>query len=606
MCGISGVAGYHAVAADLFRCVRNLEYRGYDSCGVAVIWNGRIEVRKNVGSVDEVNEKEGLTRLGGDVGIAHTRWATHGKVNRENTHPHTCCEGHIALVHNGIIANHRALRDRLLGCGHRFRSETDTEVVAHLIEENAKAGPNLEEAFRRALRELEGTFALALIALQERDRILCAKKESPLVLGLGDACNFIGSDFNAFIEFTKHAVVLDDGEMAVVTRDGFTVKDFVTGRIVRKSVMEIQWDAEMSKRGGYPHYMLKEVYEQPRTVACALSLKRSTLVELARAIEASPRTYLIGAGTTYYVSLTGQYLFTRLARRFVPAVSSDEFRELAHVDPDTLVLACSQSGETYDTLSALRFAKERGARTAAVVNVMGSSIARLADHVILQGAGPEVCVLSTKAALSQMLILLLAALELGCLAGHLSEGEREALRGEVARLSDLIQKILNERSGFIHAIAHRRLNYNNWLYLGRGVYYAIAMEAALKMKEVTYLHAEGMPAGFLKHGTISLIDDRMASMLFIPPPEAGDLHTLSLSSAEEVKARGGCVLGVHTEGDREAEDICDESIVLPQGPLLVMPFLHLIAGQLFAYFTATGLKRNIDRPRSLAKSVTVA
>ncbi len=606
MCGISGVVGHRPVATDLFQSIRNLEYRGYDSCGVALINGGKLEVRKNVGSVDEVNALEGLTQVGGEIGIAHTRWATHGKVNRENTHPHICCKGNVAVVHNGIIANYRALRERLQEQGHRFDSETDTEVVAHLIEENIDAGLNLEDAFRRAVRELEGTFALGVIAMQERDRILCAKKESPLILGIGESCNFVGSDFNAFIEFTKHAVILDDGEMAVLTRDGFTVKDFLTGRTIRKSVMEIQWDAEMSKRGGYPHYMLKEIYEQPRTVGHTLTLDRSELRELARSIEQSKRTYLIGTGTTYYVSLTAQYLFSHLADRFLPAICSDEFRGLAQVDAGTLVLSSSQSGETYDTLSALRYAKEGGASTAAIVNVMGSSIARMVDRVILQGAGPEICVLSTKAAISQMIILLLVALELGCMTGHLSEEEGEVLRGEVERLPDLIETILNERSGFIHTIAHQRMDRENWLYLGRGIYYAVAMEAALKMKEVTYIHAEGMPAGFLKHGTISLIDERMASLIFIPPPDLGELYTLSLSSAEEIKARGGYVLGVHSEGDKEADAVCDESIVLPPAPLLVTPFLHLIAGQLFAYFTATGLKRNIDRPRALAKSVTVA
>ncbi len=606
MCGISGVVGRKPVAADLFQCVRNLEYRGYDSCGVALINNGGIEVRKNVGTVDEVNALERLTEIDGEIGIAHTRWATHGKVSRENTHPHTSASGNIAVVHNGIIANYRALREQLQGKGHAFHSETDTEVIPHLIEDIMGGGLNLEDAFRRAVRELEGSFAVAVLAVSERDRILCAKKESPLVLGIGDSCNFVGSDFNTFIDFTKHAIVLDDGEMAVVTRDGFTVKDFLTGRTIRKSVMEIQWDAEMSKRGGYPHYMLKEIYEQPRTVKNALDLDRKELRRLAQAIDSKKRTYLIGTGTTYYVSLSGQYLFSRYADRFLPAVSSDEFRGLAQSDADTFILAASQSGETYDTLSALRYAKERNAASAAIVNVMGSSIARMVDQVILQDAGPEICVLSTKAAISQILILCLTALELGELTGHLSSVEVNALREEIGCLPDLMEAILNERSGFIHGIAHRRMNRKNWLYLGRGIYYAIAMESALKMKEVTYLHAEGMPAGFLKHGTISLIDDQMASMLFVPPPRAGELYSLSLSSAEEIKARGGYVLGVHTEGDKEAEEICDESIALPSGPDVVNPFLHLLAGQLFAYFTATGLKRNIDRPRSLAKSVTVA
>jgi glucosamine--fructose-6-phosphate aminotransferase (isomerizing) len=606
MCGISGVVGRQPIAASLFQAIRNLEYRGYDSCGVAVINDGKLEVRKNVGSVEEVNVLERLTEVGGEIGIAHTRWATHGKVNRENTHPHTCCNGNLAVVHNGIIANYRALREQLQAKGHSFLSETDTEVIAHLIEDHMNGGLNLEDAFRRAARDLEGTFALAVITLQERDRILCAKKESPLILGIGDSCNFIGSDFNAFIEFTKHAVILDDGEMAIVTGDGFTVKDFLTGRSIRKNVMEIQWDAEMSKRGGYPHYMLKEIYEQPRTVEHALTLDRAELRMLAQAIDKARQTYLIGTGTTYYVSLLGQYLFSHLADRFLPAVCSDEFRELAHVDGETLVVASSQSGETYDTLSALRHAQEKGAATAGIVNVMGSSISRMVDQVIIQGAGPEICVLSTKAAISQMIILLLIALEQGGLNGNLSQGEVEMLRKEVEQLPRLIEKILNERSGFVHSIAHGRLDRQNWLYLGRGIYYAVAMEAALKMKEVTYIHAEGMPAGFLKHGTISLIDERMASLVFIPPPDAGDLYTLSLSSAEEIKTRGGYVLGVYTEGDKESDAICDEGILLPAAPRLVTPFLHLIAGQLFAYFTATGLKRNVDRPRSLAKSVTVA
>jgi glucosamine--fructose-6-phosphate aminotransferase (isomerizing) len=299
-------------------------------------------------------------------------------------------------------------------------------------------------------------------------------------------------------------------------------------------------------------------------------------------------------------------MFSQFADRFLPAVSSDEFRWLSQSDDDTFVLASSQSGETYDTLSALRYAKERDATTGAIVNVMGSSIARMVDQVIIQGAGPEICVLSTKAAISQILLLCLTSLELGELTGELATGEVEVLREEIGQLPNLIEGILNERSGFIHGIAHRRMNFRNWLYLGRGLYYAIAMESALKMKEVTYLHAEGMPAGFLKHGTISLIDEHMATMIFIPPPGSGELYSLTLSSAEEIKARGGYILGVHSEGDEEAEEICDESIGIPSGPGVVIPFLHLLAGQLFAYFTATGLKRNIDRPRSLAKSVTVA
>jgi glucosamine--fructose-6-phosphate aminotransferase (isomerizing) len=573
---------------------------------MALLNGSKVEVRKNIGTVEEVDALESLSQLSGTVGIAHTRWATHGKVTKENAHPHVSCTGDIAIVHNGIIGNYRALRERLSADGHKFCSTTDSEVVAHLIEEYLREGYEAEEAFRAALRKLEGTFALVAIVLPERDRILCAKRGSPLILGMGDNRNFIGSDFNAFVEFTKNAAILEDGEMAVVTRDGFTVKEFTAGRTVGKNIVEIPWNAEMSRRSGYPHFMLKEIYEQPPTVARALDLERIDLRKLACSIVQAKRSYLIGTGTTYYVSLTGQYLFSRLAGRFIPAVSSDEFKGLAEVDGRTLLLACSQSGETYDTLNALCYGKARGAVTAGIVNVMGSSIARFVDQLIIQGAGPEICVLSTKAAMSQMIILLLIAVEVGCLSGRLSEGDRKALLDDVSRLPGLIEGLLNERSGFIQAIAHRRMDRTNWLYLGRDIYYAIAMEAALKMKEVTYLHAEGMPAGFLKHGTISLIDERMASLVFIPPPETGETYTLTLGSVEEIKARGGYVLGVHTEGDREAQAICDETIALPAAPPLVTPFLHLVVGQLFAYFTATGLKRNVDRPRSLAKSVTVA
>lgn len=606
MCGISGIVSYRDIASDLFQSIRSLEYRGYDSCGVAVLNSKGMMMRKNTGTVEEVNDKEALTQVKGHVGIAHTRWATHGKVSKANAHPHYCCRSETAVVHNGIISNLRPLRERLLAAGHHFRSDTDSEVVPHLIEEYLQAGLSLEKAFRKTLGELDGTFALALVSLSAPDRILCAKRESPLILGIGDSCHFVASDFNGFIEFTKHAVVLDDGEMAIVTKDDFEVKNFHTARSKRKEVTEIHWEAETSKRGGYPHYMLKEIYEQPLMVAQALKLDEEALGKLARQIESCRRTYLVGTGTTYYVNLVAQYLFTQLSNRYLPAISSDEFKPLAEVDKKTLVIAVSQSGETYDTLSALRCARESGAKTAAVLNVQGSSMARLVDQAILQGAGPEICVLSTKAALSQMIIFLLVAVELGRITGHLSQADRKRIRKEVEGLPALIQEVLNERSGFIRAVAHRHLKAGNWLYLGRGIHYAVALEAALKMKEVTYLHAEGMSAGFLKHGTISLIDDGMTSFFLIPSPEEGEVHALTLGNIEEVRAREGFVIGIYFDGDEEARALCDEGIALPPGSPLITPFLHLVASQLFAYFAATGLKRDIDRPRALAKSVTVA
>ncbi|MBI3126666.1 MAG: glutamine--fructose-6-phosphate transaminase (isomerizing) [Candidatus Tectomicrobia bacterium] len=606
MCGIAGVAGSSNIAQRLFRGIAALEYRGYDSCGMAVQRNGSLDIRKNIGTVEAVNLHERLSDMKGLVGIAHTRWATHGGVTRENAHPHSDNDGRIAVVHNGIISNYRDLRERLAKAGAIFRSETDTEVIAHLIAHHLRQGGEFERAFVAALRELEGTFALAVISVVAPGTIFCCKRESPLIIGLGDDANYVGSDFNAFIEYTRQAVILDDGEYAVVTRQAYGVKNLQTGEPVSKEVTEIEWDVEMARRGGYPHYMLKEIYDQPATVQAALRVPRAELAQVARVIHGSHHGFLCGVGTTYYMACMGQYFFSRYGGRYLPAVSTDEFPHLAEVDADDSVLAISQSGETYDTLSAIRHAKSRGAKTAAIVNVMGSSLVRAVDIPILQGSGPEICVISTKAAMSQAVLLLLCALELGALNGRHREEDVVRLRGEVSALSDRISETLNERAGFLHAAAHRHQRMKNWLYLGRSIYYPAALECALKMKEVTYLHAEGMSAGFLKHGTISLIDENMYTIVLMPAPEEKELHALTRSSAEEVRARGGFVLGFRFEGDEASKGLFSEEIVLPRVSSLLAPFLHLVAGQLLAYFLAVALKRDVDRPRSLAKSVTVA
>ncbi|MBI3025574.1 MAG: glutamine--fructose-6-phosphate transaminase (isomerizing) [Candidatus Tectomicrobia bacterium] len=607
MCGIAGVAGSTNVAQRLFRGIAALEYRGYDSCGMAVQRNGSIDIRKNIGTVESVNLHERLTDMKGLVGIAHTRWATHGGVTRENAHPHSDNSGRIAVVHNGIISNYRDLRERLGRAGAAFRSETDTEVIAHLIAHRlAQGAGEFEEAFVAALRELEGTFALAVISVDAPGVIFCCKRESPLIIGLGDDANYVGSDFNAFIEYTRQAVILEDGEYAVVTRQGYAVKNLRTEESVPKEVTEIEWDVEMARRGGYPHYMLKEIYDQPATVQAVLRIPRSDLAGVARMILGSRHAFLGGVGTTYYVAAMGQYFFGQFGGRYLPAVSTDEFPHLADVGPEDCLVAISQSGETYDTLTAVRHAKSRGAKTAAIVNVMGSSLVRAVDLPILQGSGPEICVISTKAAMSQAVLLLLASLELGKLNGRLEEAEILRLRDEVDSLSDRISETLNERSGFLHTAARQHQQMKNWLYLGRGVYYPAALECALKMKEVTYLHAEGMSAGFLKHGTISLIDENMYTIVLMPSPGEKELHSLTRSSAEEVRARGGFVLGFRFEGDDASKGLFSEEIVLPRVSSLLAPFLHLVAGQLLAYFLAVALKRDVDRPRALAKSVTVA
>ncbi|HCG74178.1 MAG TPA: glutamine--fructose-6-phosphate transaminase (isomerizing), partial [Nitrospina sp.] len=413
MCGISGVVGLKDVSQLLFEGIRNLEYRGYDSCGVALMNKTRLIIKKDIGGVEEFYRKHDVLRHKSNIGIAHTRWATHGKVTQENTHPFTSRDGNFAVVHNGIISNYRPLRDQLKKEGYKFSSDTDTEVIAHLLEKFFKKSRNPEKALVKTLNLIEGTFALAFICSYLPGNIFCAKRESPLMLGIGDEIKFVGSDFNAFIDITKNAVILDDGEYAILSRDSYVVKSILNEEEITKPITKIEWDSETSKKGGYPHYMLKEIYEQPQTISNALDLEPSGLDDVVEMFEKAESSYFLGVGTTFYVAKYAQYIFSELAQKFIAPISSDEFLSLANVNKKTLVFAMSQSGETFDTLSALKFSQSKGAKTAAVVNVMGSSIARMVDKVILQGSGPEICVISTKAALSQMVVLTLLAMKLG-------------------------------------------------------------------------------------------------------------------------------------------------------------------------------------------------
>jgi glucosamine--fructose-6-phosphate aminotransferase (isomerizing) len=606
MCGISGAVGLKNISELLFEGIRNLEYRGYDSCGVALINKSRLLIKKDIGGVEEFYRKHNVLQHKSKIGIAHTRWATHGKVTKENTHPFTSRDGNFAVVHNGIISNYRPLKAQLQKEGFKFTSETDTEVLAHLLEKFYKRSRNVEKAFLKMLNLIEGTYAIALISTYHPEQIFCAKKESPLMLGIGDEIKFVGSDFNAFIDHTKNAVILDDGEYAILSRDTYVVKDLLSKEEVTKPITKIEWDSETSKKGGYPHYMLKEIYEQPQTITNALDLEESGLDEIVDLFANSKSSYLLGVGTTFYVAKYAKYVFSKLAKEFFPSISSDEFMALAIVNKQSLFFCASQSGETFDTLSALKHAKSKGARTAAVVNVMGSSIARLVDKVVLQGSGPEICVISTKAALSQMVILTVLAMKLALKKKVITRKTYNQHMLSLRALPEIIQGILNERSGFIHRLAHKYSGTRNWLYLGRGVYYPIALESALKMKEVAYVHAEGMPGGFLKHGTLAMIDDDVSSIVFVPPPEDKVLYEATMHSIEEIRARSGFVLGIHFSEQGKNSDLFSEELILPKVPPLTAPLIQLVIGQLFAYFTATSLKRNIDKPRSLAKSVTVA
>ena len=603
MCGISGIVDSKPIGTRLFTSIRNLEYRGYDSCGLATLHEGKIGVRKNTGGVDEVNATEQLDQLSGIIGIAHTRWATHGGVTQENAHPHLSMQNEFAIAHNGIISNYQRLRERLIQDGFEFRSLTDSEVISNLLENAFAQLQDVEQAFQSTLDELEGTFGLVMISSHDPERIYAAKRESPLMVGLGEGANYIGSDINAFLEYTRRAWVLEDGEYAVLDREQVIIRKFPSGKVVQKQVLQIEWDLETTKKGGHSHYMIKEIFDEPQTIRQVLKVPEEQIQQLAETLSTATQAYLIGVGTTYYVAQLGQYFFSTLASRFFPVVSSDEFHAVGQIEPGNAVLAVSQSGETYDTKQALVLAKQGGAKTAGVVNVMGSSISMMVDQVIMQGSGPEICVVSTKAALAQALILLKTAMYAG--RQGISEKRWEALNQSLSKFPDLVQQLLNEKSGFVRNLANATNHVDHWLYLGCGAYYPVAMESALKMKEVTYCHAEGMPAGFLKHGTLSMVEPRVHSLLFVPPPADTALYERTIIAMEEIRTRGGTVVGFYFEGDESAQRLLDHSIQLPLTDAMLAPVLQMIVAQLFAYYVALDLNRNIDKPRNLAKSVTV-
>jgi len=605
MCGISAIASHKPVAELLLKSLRNLEYRGYDSCGMALLDQGRLSLRKNIGSVDVVNASERFEEMKGHLGIAHTRWATHGGVTAANSHPHFSNDQQFVIVHNGIFSNYQAIQRELKDKGYHFVSQTDTEVFANLLQEEYRCCGEVEKAFCQALARMEGSFAIAMITAHQPDTVFAVKKDSPLVIGVNDGVNYISSDMNAFIAQTREAVLMNDLEYVMLTNHDFQVKRLPERQPVAKQIIHIQWDKETAQRGGFSHYMLKEIFDQPQTVRAALAIPDEEIEKLARKFLDHRRSFCVGVGTTYYVAMVGTYLFSRYANLYVPSISADEFPTLVPIDAGHHVLFFSQSGETFDTRMAIRAAKQGGAATSAVVNVVGSSISQEVDDCIFQGSGPEICVVSTKAALSQIVILWQIALRVGVLSGVVSP---EAAQNQLQRLFDfskIIEKVLNEESGFIRNLARKTSGVRNWLFMGRGIYYPIALESALKMKEVTYLHAEGLPAGFLKHGTLAMVDEEMYSLFFLPSQRDRDLYRSTLMAIEEVKARQGRVLAFCTESDTEIQKLLDFQLIIPDSDSELLPLIQLVMAQLFSYYVALDLGLNIDKPRNLAKSVTV-
>ncbi len=608
MCGITGIVSTADICPQLFESMQNLEYRGYDSAGMAVLSDGHLEVRKDTGKIMEVEQRQRLSAMHGSTGIAHTRWATHGGVTQPNSHPHLSSDNRFAIVHNGIIENYVSLQRVLQAQGYVFRSETDSEVIVHLIADYYAQGASVEEALVTATKRLEGAFAFTLITAEAPDTLFCARQESPLVIGVGDEALFVASDVNAFANYTQHAVYLNNGEYALLQSQGYTIKSLQTASEISRQAVTIQGHGTngAADKGAYPHFMLKEIHEGAACVETALELPDTEIAALAQRIDTSPQVVFTGMGTAFYVALMAQYYFASLAHGYFPVISADELPSLAQPGPGDLTLAISQSGETYDTLKALRYTQQQGGQTAAVVNVPSSSMVREVDQAILQGIGPEICVLSTKSTISQITILLRVALELARLRGVCSDAMYATHRHALGTLPQALQYMYADLVPVVRDLGHRYCDIDHWFFIGRGIYSTVALESALKFKEVSYLHAEGMSGGFLKHGTIALIDAQTHSLAFVPHPKEEALYNATLTNIQEIRARGGLVIGVLQHKDERVNSILDDTIIVPDTPALVTPLVHLTAGQMLSYHTALALGRNIDKPRALAKSVTVA
>ena len=612
MCGIVGYTGMRQAAPLVLEGLRRLEYRGYDSAGLAVVNGGRLEVLKAPGKIAVLEKQLALAPPQGHTAIAHTRWATHGAPNQVNAHPHTDCGGLVALVHNGIIENATALRTALTQRGHVFRSETDTEVLAHLVEDRLAKGGVLADAVVGALHQVEGTYGIAVVSAREPDTIVAARRGSPLLVALGSGENFVASDASAVLAHTRSVVYLDDGEIAVVRPTEYRILDLAAGEGEKEKVVtQVEWDLATIERGGHAHFMLKEILEQPESLQNTL---RGRLLEEEGTVRLGglnisdddlirvQRIVITGCGTSWHAGLIGEYMIEELARIPTEVEYASEFRyRNPMVDERTLVVGISQSGETADTLAALREAKRRGARTLGLVNVVGSTIAREVDGGIYLHAGPEIGVASTKAFTSQIAALALLTLKLGRLrAVSLLQG-RELVR-ELTRLPERVRQVLTATAPEVERLAERLMRATNVLYLGRGYNFPVALEGALKLKEISYIHAEGYPAAEMKHGPIALIDDLMP-VVFIAPRDA--VYQKVVSNVEEVKARGGKVIAIVTQGDTALARLADHRVEIPETPDLLTPVLSVLPLQLLAYYIAVRRGCNVDQPRNLAKSVTV-
>lgn len=609
MCGIIGYVGYREAAPLLYQGLKRLEYRGYDSAGVAIAENGHgIVVRRSVGKLENLDHILHAEPVHGTIGLGHTRWATHGRPSEENAHPHRA--GKVVVIHNGIIENYVELRRELAERGRAFSSETDTEIISHLIDQYIQDGLSFADATRVALKRLSGSFAVVALCESEPGTILTAKNSTPIVVGLGEHENFIASDIPALLDYTRQVAFLDDGEMAEVTSERVRFCDF-DGRLIEREPRQVTWDAITAQKEGYKHFLLKEIHEQPQAIIDTMRgriLAEEGQVSLGEldtsgaVLNAIQRVTLLACGTAWHACLVGKFFLEELARIPAEVDYGSEFRYRdSPLDANSLVVTVSQSGETADTLAALEGGKAAGAKTLTICNVVDASIPRKADMVVYTHAGPEMSVASTKAFTTQVTALYLLAVYLGQKRGVLDKARSRQLIEDLVNLPALVQQIL-KKDRAIEKIAKKYGHASDFLYLGRGVNYPIALEGALKLKEISYIHAEGYPAGEMKHGPIALIDDQMPVVVTLPKDP---VYAKTLSNMKEVEARGGRIIALTDAPSEELEDIAWEIIQVPTTNHLLMPILLTIPLQLLAYHIAVYRGTDVDQPRNLAKSVTV-
>jgi glucosamine--fructose-6-phosphate aminotransferase (isomerizing) len=608
MCGIVGYVGERDAGPLLLDCLRRLEYRGYDSAGIGVLDGGRLEVRRSAGKIGELQRLLAREPLQGSAGVAHTRWATHGRPSTQNAHPHSDCGGSLAVVHNGIIENHAPLRRELLSQGHRFGSETDTEVVAHMIE--TRRG-DVAAATREVVRELRGAFALGIIRREAPETLVAARSGGPpLVVGLAHDGVFLASDAAAILPYTRDVLALEDGEIALLSRSGVRLETF-DGRPVERAPGRLAWDAGAAEKNGFPHFMLKEIWEQPRALRDTLRERvdleagDASLPELGlepEALRRMRRVVILGCGTSWHAGLVARHALETLASLPVQVEVASESRYAAPLaDRDTLTVAVSQSGETADTLGAAREARRLGSPVIAVCNVVGSSLTREADGLLYTRAGPEIGVASTKAFTCQLAALELLAVHMGRARRTLAEDAARELLRELLLVPDMLAALL-EREGELRGLAPLLASARSVLFLGRGIQHPAALEGALKLKEISYIHAEGYPAGELKHGPIALVDAGVPAVVIAP---RGRLYAKTVCAIEEVKARDGKVIALASEGDSEIGQLADRVFHLPLASELLLPLVSALPLQLLAYHAALLRGCDVDQPRNLAKSVTV-